>query len=172
VTASAEPAGRSGVAALRRPPVRQAVLVRASRQHTFASFVTTIGAWWPVQPFSAGKDRVRDVTVEQQLGGRIYETWDVGTEVDWGTVTAWEPPQRFVMTWTGTPVATEVEFTFAALGPALTRVAVEHRGWEALTDEQLAEDCALPGGYSSGAYAAGWATILRSLADSLAGVSP
>ena len=171
MTASDEQAGRSGVTALRRPPVRQAVLVRASLQHTFVSFVTTIGAWWPVQPFSAGKDRVRDVTVEQQLGGRIYEMWDDGTEVDWGTVTAWEPPRRFVMTWTGTPVATEVEFTFAALGPALTRVAVEHRGWEALTDEQLAEDCALPGGYSSGAYAAGWTTILQALADSLAGVS-
>ena len=171
MTGSDEPTGRSGVAALRRPPVRQAVLVRASLQHTFVSFVTTVGAWWPVQPFSAGKDRVRDVTVEQRLGGRIYETWDDGTEVDWGTVTAWEPPQRLVMTWNGTPIATEVEFTFAALGPGLTRVAVEHRGWEALTDEQLAEDCALPGGYNSGAYAAGWATILRSLADSLAGVS-
>jgi hypothetical protein len=171
VTASDEPADRSGVAALRRPPVRQAVLVRASRQHTFGSFVATIGAWWPVQPFSAGKDRVRDVTVEQRLGGRIYETWHDGTQVDWGTVTVWEPPQRFVMTWTGTPAATEVEFTFAVLGPALTRAAVEHRGWDALTDEQLAEDCALPGGYSSGAYAAGWATILQCLADSLAGVS-
>jgi len=50
------------------------------------------------------------------------------------------------MTWTGTPAPTEAEFTFAALGPALTRVTVEHRGWETLTDEQLAEDCALPGG--------------------------
>ena len=29
---------------------------------------------------------------------------------------------------------------------------MDHRGWEALTDEQLAEDCALPGGYTSGAY--------------------
>ena len=64
------------------------------------------------------------------------------------------------MTWTGTPVPTEVEFSFAALGPALTRVTVEHRGWEAMTDEQLAEDCALPGGYSSGAYSTGWTAIL------------
>jgi len=171
VTASDEPAGRPAVTALRRPPVRQSVLVRASLQHTFGSFVATIGAWWPVQPFSAGKDRVRDVTVEPRLGGRIYETWDDGTEVDWGTVTAWEPPEGLVMTWTGTPAATEVEFTFTALGPGLTRAAVEHRGWDALTDEQLAEDCALPGGYSSGAYAAGWAMILQSLADSLAGVA-
>jgi len=167
MTSADEPGGRSAVTALRRPPVRQSTLVRASAQHTFGAFVTTIGAWWPVQPFSAGKDRVRDVTVEQRQGGRVYEAWDDGTEVDWGTLTAWEPPTRFVMTWNGTPAPTEVEFTFAPLGPALTRVAVEHRGWEALTDEQLAQDCALPGGYASGAYVTGWTTILQCATDAI-----
>jgi Activator of Hsp90 ATPase homolog 1-like protein len=158
---------RAAVTALRRPPVRQSTLVRASAQHTFHTFVTTIGTWWPVQPFSAGKDRVRDVTIEQRPGGRVYETWDDGTEVAWGTVTAWEPPIRFVMTWALTPAATEVEFTFAVLGPALTRVMVEHRGWDALSAEQLGEDCALPGGYRSGAYSTGWATILQRLAEAM-----
>jgi len=165
------PASRQVVTALRRPPVRQSTVVRAGARHTFDTFVTTIGAWWPVQPFSAGKDRVRDVTVEQRQGGRVYETWDDRTEIDWGTVTEWEPPERFTMTWTGTPAATEVEFTFAALGPALTRVTVEHRGWEALTEEQLAQDCALPGGYTSGAYSHGWATILACLDRAVAGES-
>jgi Activator of Hsp90 ATPase homolog 1-like protein len=168
VTTADEPGGRPAVTALRRPPVRQSTLVRADARHTFATFVSTIGAWWPVQPFSAGKDRVCDVTVEQRPGGRVFETWDDGTQVDWGTVTAWEPPARFVMTWNGTPAPTEVEFTFAALGPALSRVSVVHRGWEALTDQQLAEDCALPGGYSSGAYSTGWAAILRCLAAATA----
>jgi len=167
MTAAGKPGARPVVTALRRPPVRQSTLVRASAQHTFGTFIATIGAWWPVQPFSAGKDRVRDVTIERQQGGRVYETWDDGTEVDWGMLTAWEPPRRFVMTWNGTPAPTEVEFTFAALSPALTRVAVEHRGWEALTDEQLAEDCALPGGYRSGAYSEGWATILKRMADAM-----
>jgi hypothetical protein len=50
------------VTALRRPPVRQSVLVRSSRAHTFETFVAEMGTWWPVNPFSAGKDRVRDVT--------------------------------------------------------------------------------------------------------------
>src|SRR5215472_13782437 len=128
MTIANEPAERPVVTELRRPPVRQSILVRASAQHTFTTFVTTIGVWWPVQPFSAGKDRVRDISVEHRQGGRVYEIWD-------------DP--------------TEVEFSFAVLGPALTRVTVEHRGWEALTDEQLAEDCALPGGYHSGAYSRG-----------------
>ncbi len=164
MTTPGQQGGERVVTVLRRPPVRQSTLVRAGIERTFTAFATTIGAWWPVQPFSAGKDRVRDITIEQRAGGRVYETWDDGTEVDWGTVTAWEPPTRLVMTWTGTPATTEVEFAFTALGPALTRVAVEHRGWEALTDEQLSADCALPGGYNSGAYSVGWSTILNRLA--------
>ncbi len=152
------------VTRLRRPPVRQAMVVRSDIGHTFGTFVRTIGAWWPVQPFSAGKDRVRDVTIEQRRGGRVYETWADGTVVDWGELLAWEPPARFVMTWNMTTAATEVELTFTSLGPALTRVAVEHRGWEALSDEQLAADCALRGGYLGGAYATGWARILGALA--------
>ena len=78
-----------------------------------------------------------------------------------------EPQQRFVMTWCGTPVVTEVELTFVALGPSLTRVSVEHRGWEQMTEEQLAEDCALPGGYTGGAYNKGWHRILGAFVDAI-----
>ena len=152
------------VTPLRRPPIRQSTLVRSDLDHTFEVFVRTLGVWWPVQPFSAGRDRVREVTLEQRAGGRVYETWQDGTTVQWGELLVWQPPQRFTMTWTGTPAPTEVELTFTALGPGLTRVAVEHRGWEALTDAQLSEDCALPGGYTGGAYGRGWATILACLA--------
>ena len=152
------------VSTLRRPPVRQSTLVRSDRAHTFDTFVRTIGIWWPVTPFSAGQDRVRDVTFERREGGRVYETWQDGTEVDWGSLLAWEPPERFVMTWNMTSAVTEVELTFVVLGPALTRVAVEHRGWEKLTDEQLAQACALPGGYAGGAFDKGWAWILGRLA--------
>jgi hypothetical protein len=48
------------VTTLRRPPVRQSIVVRSGRQHTFGTFVRTIGVRWPVTPFSAGRDRVRD----------------------------------------------------------------------------------------------------------------
>lgn len=98
------------------------------------------------------------------MGGRVYETWQDGTMVAWGELIGWQPPDRFTMTWTCTPAPTEVELTFTALGPALTRVAVEHSGWEALGEAQLSQDCALPGGYTGGAYSDGWATILARLA--------
>jgi hypothetical protein len=154
---------------LQRPPVRQSTVVRSDVRHTFDTFVRTIGVWWPVTPFSAGQERVRDVTFEQHVGGRVYETWDDGTHVGWGTLRAWDPPERFVMSWNITSVATEVELQFRALGPALTRVAVEHRGWDALTEEQLAEDCALPGGYAGGSFDQGWARILARLAAAAEG---
>jgi uncharacterized protein YndB with AHSA1/START domain len=157
------------VTALRRPPVRQSIVVRSGRRLTFDTFVRTIGIWWPVTPFSAGRDQVQDVTFEPRPGGRVYETWRDGTEVDWGEVLAWEPPERFVMTWNMTSVATEVELSFTELGPLLTRVAVEHRGWERLTEEELAMDCALPGGYTGGAYSEGWARILGRLAAAIGG---
>jgi len=150
-------------------PVRQSTVVRSDVAHTFEVFVRTIGAWWPINPASAGGERTRDVTVEPELGGRVYETWDDGTTVDWGTVLGWRPPIRFVMSWVLTPEPTEVELTFTVLGPRLTRVTVEHRGWEALTEDQLREDCAAPGGYRSGAYSRGWAFILSRLAASAAG---
>jgi uncharacterized protein YndB with AHSA1/START domain len=165
--AATRDSARATVTPLRRPPVRQSTVVRSDLNHTFEVFVRTIGIWWPVQPFSAGGDKVRDVTIEQRAGGRVYETWHDGTTVTWGELLAWEPPERLVMTWTFTPAPTEVELTFKALGPALTRVSVEHRGWEALSAEQLARDCALPGGYTGGAYAAGWAHILAQLAEAL-----
>jgi hypothetical protein len=95
----------------------------------------------------------------------VYETWDDGTTMEWGEILAWEPPHRFTMTWRSTPVPTEVELGFTELGPALTRVTVEHRGWEILTAEQLREDCGAPGGYSTGSYDHGWQLILDSFAS-------
>jgi hypothetical protein len=149
--------------------VRAATLVRSGLAHTFDVFVGAVGAWWPVQPFSAGKDRVRDVTIEPRRGGRVFESWEDGTVVEWGEVTEWAPPTRFTMTWRGTPAPTEVELSFAELGPDLTRVTVEHRGWEALTDEQLSVDCALPGGYTGGAYSGGWRRVLAAFASAAEG---
>jgi hypothetical protein len=77
---------------LHRPPARQATMVRSDVTHTFDTFVRTIGVWWPVQPFSRGQDRVREVNFERRLGGRVYQTWDDGTERDWGEILAWGPP--------------------------------------------------------------------------------
>jgi len=164
--------GGENVVALSRPPIRRSTVVRSSRAHTFEVFVATIGRWWPLRPFSAGEDRVRDVVFERQVGGRVYEVWDDGRTVDWGAVRVFEPPRRFVMSWRMTPAETEVELRFTALSPALTRVEVEHRGWAALAEADLGKDCALPGGYAGGAYREGWRIILDRFAAAVPELRP
>lgn len=142
------------ISSMPRPPIRQATTVRSSVAHTFEVFVGQLDQWWPLRTHSMGTQRVTGVTVERRAGGRVYETWDNGETRTWGTLLAWEPPTRFVLTWDIVqPPVTEVELTFRALAPSLTRVQVEHRGWEKLTDDQLAG--------LRGDYAAGWAMILR-----------
>ncbi len=152
-----------------RPPVRQSVDVHSGIEHTFDVFVREIAAWWPLRPFSFAPDRVRNVTFERALGGRVYETWDDGTERDWGRLLEWLPPRGFVMTWNVTGTPTEVELRFTELGSQRTRVEVEHRGWDRLTEEQLTDDCAAPGGYRGGAFEQGWRLILTCLSAALDG---
>ncbi|MDQ1679350.1 MAG: hypothetical protein QOI42_209 [Frankiaceae bacterium] len=161
--------GDGSVVRLSRPPVVQSTIVRSDRDHTFDVFVRTIGVWWPAHTFSQGRDAVRDVTVEPSVGGRVFETWHDGTELDWGRVITWDRPSGFAMTWALTPAPTEVEFAFRSLGPALTRVTVEHRGWEALSEQQLVEDCALPGGYLGKSFAIGWERILSAFETTIGG---
>ena len=144
---------------LRRPPIRRSTVVRSDCAHTFDVFVDSIAEWWPLRPFSLGGDRVVDVVFERKLGGRVYEVWADGSTVSWGDLLAWEPPHRFLMTWAALPAPTEVELVFSPVGPALTRVTVEHRGWENLTEEQLAAATGVDGGYE-----AGWAAILAAFA--------
>lgn len=147
------------VAPLRRPPLRHATLVRRDAAHTFDVFVDQIGTWWPLRPYSLGEERVVGVTFERRPGGRVYERWDDGQERSWGRVLTWDPPSGFTLSWDVFPAVTEVELTFRPLGPALTRVEVEHRGWEAFTEAQVAELC--------GRTAVGWDQILAALAGHL-----
>jgi len=154
------------VLAFERPPVRQSVLIGSTVEHTFEVFVREIAAWWPLDPFSfGGRSRIQTVSVDRRIGGRVVEHWYDGSERGWGTVLDWRAPAGFAMTWNVTGEPTEVELRFSAVGPARTRVEVEHRGWEKLDEEQLAAACALPGGYSGGAFAQGWATILVGLKE-------
>jgi hypothetical protein len=143
---------------LKRPPIRQQTIVRSDVKHTFDVFTNEIGAWWPTRPYSIGGEKVVAALVEPRIGGRVYETWSDGHEADWGHVIAWDPPNLFGMTWEILAAVTEVELRFTALGPAVTRVELEHRGWEKLSEDELRAATSVLGGYE-----AGWAQILESL---------
>ena len=110
--------------------------VRRPIETAFELFTRDIGSWWPVETHHARGDVV-GVVFEGRLGGRIYEECRDGQVAEWGTVLAWDPPHRVVFTWLPTQsrgAPTEVEVRFVAEGPAVTRVELEHRGWERLGD--------------------------------------
>lgn len=133
--------------------VRRSVTVARRREDAFRVFTEEIGTWWPVETHSIGKEGrpAETAELEGREGGRFYERTGEGTE-HWGTVLVWEPPERIVISWELKPERppTEVEVRFTAEGD-VTRVDLEHRGFERL-GEQAAEVAA--------GYHGGWATVL------------
>jgi uncharacterized protein YndB with AHSA1/START domain len=105
---------------------------------------------------------VESITFEKHVGGRVLERMSDGTEAPWGTILAWDPPTRFVMSWKPTMVdgpSTEVELRFTSTGDGTTRIDLEHRGWEL-----LGPDAAKQRGYEDG-----WRTLFelfQNVADS------
>jgi hypothetical protein len=137
-------------------PIRKAVVVDLAQEAAFQLFTQAMPSWWPVGSHSIGGARAREARFEGGIGGRIYEVLDDGTEYDWGRVTVWEPPQRFVCSWDPSVEArtpTEVEVRFHAEMPDRTRVELEHRGWE-----RIGERARL--GRESYAGAGGWTQVL------------
>jgi DNA-binding transcriptional ArsR family regulator/uncharacterized protein YndB with AHSA1/START domain len=95
--------------------------------------------WWPVDTHHLAEPPGREVVLEPFPGGRWYERAADGTETDWGTVLAWQPPYRLLMTWQVSPAWTyepdpdrgsQVEVTFTPEGPEVTRVDFMHRHLE------------------------------------------
>jgi DNA-binding transcriptional ArsR family regulator len=100
--------------------------------------------WWPVATHHLAEPAGSEVVLEPFPGGRWYERAADGTETDWGTVLAWQPPYRLLLTWQVSPRWTyekdpargsELEVTFTPEGPHVTRVEVTHRRLERYGDE-------------------------------------
>jgi uncharacterized protein YndB with AHSA1/START domain len=120
-------------------PIRRRVTVNAPVGRSFRVFTEGMAAWWPLDTHSIAVDqelpqRAVDLRVGGRKGGRIEEVLDDGSTRDWGEIAAWEPPRRVVYAWKPndrpTP-PTEVAVRFAEDG-GLTRVDLEHRGWDLL----------------------------------------
>ena len=121
--------------------VRRSVDVAIPPAAAFELFTTGIARWWPLHHgFSYGGDRAATIALEPRLGGRFYERFTDGDELQVGEVIACEPPSRIVFTWQapGWSGATEVEVTFAG-DDRLTRVEVEHRGWDEIGPDAAGE---------------------------------
>ena len=103
--------------------IRKTVLVDFTPEEAFELFTARIASWWPVRTHSYGGDDVKDVVLEPGVGGRLYEVTADG-EQDWGSVLAWEPPNRLLLDWQiGEARGTEVEVTLRARRPGQPRRA-------------------------------------------------
>jgi uncharacterized protein YndB with AHSA1/START domain len=117
-------------------PLRMAFDVECAPEHAFMVWTERIASWWPADHTVSGEPSLQ-VVLEGRIGGRIFERTHAGSEHDWGEVVAWEPPRRLVYLWhlnRDRTDATEVEIRFVPSG-SLTRVEIEHRGWERLGAE-------------------------------------
>ncbi len=143
--------------------VREEVLVEAPADRAFEVFTEDIGSWWPPDHHVIDAP-LAEMVLELRPGGRVYDRGTDGSECQWGTVLAYEPPERFAFSWNITlawgieddPARTsEVEVRFIPEGPDRTRVELEHsklerhgEGWEKMRD-----GVGSPGGWRRGLVA-------------------
>jgi uncharacterized protein YndB with AHSA1/START domain len=124
-----------------RPIVKTIDLGRSTRD-AFRLFTEEISAWWPLKTHTLavaakGQKSVR-VTIEPRVGGRVYETLQDGSQLEWGEVLAYNPGRLFSMEWLlGRPSseATEVTVRFEKRDDAGCRVTLTHENWENIGGE-------------------------------------
>jgi uncharacterized protein YndB with AHSA1/START domain len=114
--------------------VRKVLVVQASQAVAWRVFTEKMGTWWPLSNYKIGKANAVDAIIEPRTGGRWYERGDDGSTCDWGTVLAWEPTSRLVLSWDidanwqpDPSLKTEIEIRFISEADNRTRVELEHR---------------------------------------------
>lgn len=114
--------------------VRKVVSVHAPQMVAWRVFTEQMGTWWPLASYKIGQANAVDAMIEPCVGGRWYERGDDGSICQWGSVLAWEPPSRLVLSWDisadwqyDPTLKTEIEVRFHAEDSNRTRVELEHR---------------------------------------------
>jgi uncharacterized protein YndB with AHSA1/START domain len=116
-------------------PLRVDLHLDCAPEHAFTTWTERFATWWPRGHSVSGDPEA--IVLEPMLGGRIFERTRGGREVDWGEITAWEPPHRLAYRWhirRAPADATDVDIRFVAHGGA-TRMEITHTGWERLGSE-------------------------------------
>ncbi len=140
--------------------VREAIVVDAPLDRAFKVFTEDIGSWWPPDHHVI-EATLAEMVVELRPGGRVYDRGTDGSECQWGTVLAYDPPERFVFSWNITLAwgieddpakVSEVEVRFIPEGPERTRVELEHSKLERHGDgwEKMRDAVGSPGGWLRG----------------------
>ena len=78
--------------------VRKTIHVEVPIEKAFQVFTERMGKWWPASHHVGGKP-FKDILIDPKTGGRWYEINADGAECIWGSVVAWEPPKKVVLSW-------------------------------------------------------------------------
>jgi uncharacterized protein YndB with AHSA1/START domain len=114
--------------------VKKSIDVQAGQEIAWRVFTEKMGTWWPLAYYKIGQANAVDALIEPRVGGRWYEKGDDDSVCQWGSVLAWEPHSRLLLSWDinadfqyDPALKTEIEVRFIADGPKRTRVELEHR---------------------------------------------
>ncbi|MCU1481519.1 MAG: Activator of Hsp90 ATPase 1 family protein [Subtercola sp.] len=114
-------------------PLRISFDVACPAAHAFRIWTDRIDTWWP-RDHTATNDAESVIRLEKRVGGRLFEVTPDGEEHLWGTVTVWQPSNRFGYDWhirRDAADATDVQISFVSHGESTT-VQIVHSGWERL----------------------------------------
>jgi uncharacterized protein YndB with AHSA1/START domain len=118
--------------------VTKSIVVDVTPKRAFEFFLEQ-ERWWPIATHHMAEQPGNAALLEPFVGGRWYERAGDGSETEWGTVLAFEPPHRIVLSWRMSADwtyeldpdrASEIEVTFLPEGRDRTRVVYEHRHLE------------------------------------------
>lgn len=112
-------------------PVLHHVEIALPVAQAFELFVHGMARWWPFKGHSCGGADAINVIVEGRVGGTVTEVTRHGQRHPWGTLLAWQPPHRLVMSWhPGQPsaMATRLELRFEEIVGGCVLHLV-HDGW-------------------------------------------
>jgi uncharacterized protein YndB with AHSA1/START domain len=144
--------------------VKKSITVNASAKRAFDVFTKDMTSWWPLLTHHISTVAAKEAVLEPFVKGRWFERGVDGSECEWGTVLAWDPPNRLVLAWQisadwkhDASLLTEVEVRFTEEGTA-TSVDLEHRFDVRYGDRTEEMRTALDS-------AGGWTGILRGYAE-------
>jgi len=122
-------------------PVVKTIEVPCNQNDAFATFVDKVGSWWPLDKNSVSAmqgEVAKEVSIEAQSGGSIYEIGHDGTRHEWGSVATYSPSDKLVLNWhIGLPAeqASRVTVDFVAIDSNTTKVILTHDNWEAFGEK-------------------------------------
>jgi hypothetical protein len=114
-------------------PVEKRLQLVLPPAEAFVLFTRDLTRWWPLRAHSCGGENASSVKIDPWVGSEVVEYGRHGERHAWGTVTEWDPPRAFAMTWhPGQPpeLATRVRVCFSPLPGGGSELHLCHDGWE------------------------------------------